>query len=151
MMDLQSLDVEPITANILPFWPQTSRIKTSTTGSWFCNPSLESELKDAVGFLKSLGNYEKSGVPKGAATDSGDAFISIYDHCNEVDKDPRHALQENDEACNEKDGGDSRNHSTYRTTTKSARNTQLSPKKKKRDEMPSPVTARNTDNRRDGN
>ncbi|CAN6999959.1 unnamed protein product [Brassica oleracea var. botrytis] len=145
MMDLQSLDVEPITANILPFWPQTSGIKTSTTGSWFCNPSLESELKDAVGFLKSLGNYEKSGVPKGAATDSDDAFISIYDHCNEVDKDPRH------EACNEKDGGDSRNHSTYRTTTKSARNTQSSPKKKTRDEMPSPVTARNTDNRRDGN
>ncbi|KAL0826233.1 hypothetical protein Bca101_049910 [Brassica carinata] len=148
-MDLQSLDVEPITANILPFWPQTSRIKTSTTGSWsrfsWRRPRERAELKDAVGFLKSLGNYEKSGVPKGAATDSGDAFISIYDHCNEVDKDPRH------EACNEKDGGDSRNHSTYRTTTKSARNTQSSPKKKKRDEMPSPVTARNTDNRRDGN
>ncbi|CAN7123696.1 hypothetical protein HID58_006198 [Brassica napus] len=32
-------------------------------------------LRDVVGFLKSLGNYEKSGVPKGATTDSGDAFI----------------------------------------------------------------------------
>ncbi|KAL0826234.1 hypothetical protein Bca101_049911 [Brassica carinata] len=76
-MDLQSLDVEPITTKIFPFWPQTSGIKkSSTTSSWFCNPSLESELRDVVGFLKSLGNYEKSGVLKGAATDSGDAFIS---------------------------------------------------------------------------
>ncbi|CAH8277793.1 unnamed protein product [Arabidopsis lyrata] len=32
------------------------------------------ELRDFVGFLESLKNYEKSGVPKGAGTDSGDGF-----------------------------------------------------------------------------
>ncbi|CAH2069920.1 unnamed protein product [Thlaspi arvense] len=32
------------------------------------------ELRDFVGFLESLKNYEKSGVPKGAGTDSGEGF-----------------------------------------------------------------------------
>ncbi|BAB08519.1 folylpolyglutamate synthase-like protein [Arabidopsis thaliana] len=32
------------------------------------------ELRDFVGFLESLKNYEKSGVPKGAGTDSDDGF-----------------------------------------------------------------------------
>ncbi|KAG2282205.1 hypothetical protein Bca52824_053425 [Brassica carinata] len=82
MMDLQSLDVEPITTKIFPFWPQTSGIKkSSTTSSWSCFSRRRlrerGELRDVVGFLKSLGNYEKSGVLKGAATDSGDAFISV--------------------------------------------------------------------------
>ncbi|WZY77329.1 hypothetical protein YC2023_023713 [Brassica napus] len=57
-----------------PILAQTSGIKTSST-TRSC-PSLESELRDVVGFLKSLRNYEKSGVLKGAAIDFGDAFIS---------------------------------------------------------------------------
>lgn len=32
------------------------------------------ELGYFVGFLESLKNYEKSGVPKGAGTDSGEGF-----------------------------------------------------------------------------
>ena len=32
------------------------------------------ELRDFVGFLESLKNYEKSGVPKGAGTDSSEGF-----------------------------------------------------------------------------
>lgn len=32
------------------------------------------ELREFVGFLESLKNYEKSGVPKGAGTDSTEGF-----------------------------------------------------------------------------
>ncbi|KAF2564247.1 hypothetical protein F2Q70_00016542 [Brassica cretica] len=74
MMDLQSLDVEPITTKIFPFWP---RLPGSRNRRPLAHGLASHELRDVVGFLKSLGNYEKSGVLKGAATDSGDAFISV--------------------------------------------------------------------------
>ncbi|CAA7058325.1 unnamed protein product [Microthlaspi erraticum] len=68
----------------LSFW----NIITETIGLWrisaaslTSNRNLSTmvstedpELRDFVGFLESLKNYEKSGVPKGAGTDSGEGF-----------------------------------------------------------------------------
>lgn len=40
----------------------------------FCASSDDSELKDLMEYMNSLKNYEKSGVPKDAGTDSEDGF-----------------------------------------------------------------------------
>lgn len=40
----------------------------------FCSLREDPELEEVMEFLDSLKNYEKSGVPKGAGTDSNDGF-----------------------------------------------------------------------------
>ncbi|PRQ60339.1 putative dihydrofolate synthase [Rosa chinensis] len=40
----------------------------------FCSSTEDSELKDLMEYMDSLKNYEKSGVPVGAGTDSDDGF-----------------------------------------------------------------------------
>jgi len=39
-----------------------------------CSHREDSEMKDLVDYIDSLKNYEKSGVPTGAGTDSNDGF-----------------------------------------------------------------------------
>lgn len=39
-----------------------------------CSHSEDTELKDLLDYLNSLKNHEKSGVPKGAGTDSNEGF-----------------------------------------------------------------------------
>ncbi|KAF2551201.1 hypothetical protein F2Q68_00035874 [Brassica cretica] len=55
----------------------TIRRRPSAANMMTSNRNLSTEdpeLRDFVGFLESLKNYEKSGVPKGAGTDSSEGF-----------------------------------------------------------------------------
>ncbi|ESQ46800.1 hypothetical protein EUTSA_v10027718mg [Eutrema salsugineum] len=59
--------------------PKIIRISAarSLTTNRYLSPMISAEdpeLRDFLGFLESLKNYEKSGVPKGAGTDSGEGF-----------------------------------------------------------------------------
>ncbi|KFK33006.1 hypothetical protein AALP_AA6G318000 [Arabis alpina] len=54
--------------------PRIKRLSASNLTSRTMVSTEDPELRDFVGFLESLKNYEKSGVPKGAGTDSSDGF-----------------------------------------------------------------------------
>lgn len=45
-----------------------------STNGFISTYAEEPELKELTDYLESLKNYEKSGVPKGAGTDSEDGF-----------------------------------------------------------------------------
>lgn len=77
----------PLTVRMRALWSQLSIIsnckltptirRPSAANTMTSNRNLSTEdpeLRDFVGFLESLKNYEKSGVPKGAGTDSSEGF-----------------------------------------------------------------------------
>lgn len=53
---------------------ETLMSATTTRAFYSVDSQEDPKLKDLLDFLDNLKNYEKSGVPKGAGTDSSDGF-----------------------------------------------------------------------------
>lgn len=58
----------------LPTGRLLKKLSVVSGSRFFSTQYEEPELKDLMEYMDSLKNYEKSGVPKGAGTDSEDGF-----------------------------------------------------------------------------